>query len=36
MKYVKIKNLNYDYQHYVEQEGLFSIAFLETMELNNK
>jgi|TARA_Y100000114_G_C11538532_1_gene221508 hypothetical protein len=27
MKYVKIKNLNYDYQHYVEQEGLFSIAF---------
>ena len=27
MKYVKIKNLNYDYQHYIEEENLFGIAF---------
>ena len=27
MKYTKIKNLNYDYQHYVEEENLFCIAF---------
>jgi uncharacterized protein YvpB len=27
MKYVKIKNLNYDYQHYIEEENLFCVAY---------